>query len=67
MLHGKIISCQAGAIHTHKRRQFILLLGGAVGEWPTTGWGQTAQFRRVGVLMTGSRESSLPLLEALKN
>ena len=48
------------------RRQFILLLGGAVGEWPTTGWGQTAQFRRVGVLMTGSRESSLPLLEALK-
>jgi putative ABC transport system substrate-binding protein len=48
------------------RRDFVALLGGAAASWPIAARAQAVRLRRVGVLMPGSRESGLPLLEALK-
>src|SRR5258707_628914 len=42
-----------------KRREFITLLGSVAAAWPGTGLSQTPPRRLIGVLLTGSKASSI--------
>ena len=57
---------KSASLPLFRRREFIALLGGA-GVWPLAAWAQqSVRQRHVGVLMTGSPDTGLVMLQALK-